>query len=154
MATATPVPTATATNLPPTATPNPTPTGTPTVTPTLEPLIKYVIAGANREFNCDFTYIYGTVQNANNFGLPDVEVRALGIHQTAGLEFTVRTDGEGRYEAFRFPLQELLGAEWAVMVMENGREVSERFHWTSTPVCQTDDTGHSQVLRLDWKLIE
>jgi len=77
-----------------------------------------------------------------------------GRHSRTGLEFTVRTDAGGRYEAFRFPLQELLGAEWAIMVMENGREVSERFHWTSTPVCQTDDTGHSQVLRLDWKLIE
>ena len=81
-------------------------------------------------------------------------MRALGIHQTAGLDFTVRTDADGRYETFRFPLQELLGAEWAVMVMENGREVSERFHWASTPVCASDDTGHSQVLRLDWKLIE
>lgn len=154
-ATTQPEPTATSTNPPPpAATPVPVPTEPPTVTPTPEPIIKYVIAGTNREFNCDFTYIYGTVQNANNLGLPEVEVRALGIHQTAGLEFVVRTDAEGRYEAFRVPLQELPGAEWAVMVMEDGREVSERFHWTSTPVCESDDTGHSQVLRVDWKLIE
>lgn len=152
----TPEATATPTAPPPlpTDTPIPPPTDTPTITPTPEPIIKYVLAAANREFNCDFTSIYGTVLNANNFGLPDVEVRALGIHETTGLDFTVRTDAEGRYEAFRIPLADLPGAQWAVMVMEDGREVSERFHWASTPVCQSDDTGHSQVLRVDWKLIE
>ncbi|GAB4450062.1 MAG: hypothetical protein Fur0044_45610 [Anaerolineae bacterium] len=151
----TPEPTATPTVPPlPTDTPVPPPTDTPTVTPTPEPVIKYVLAAANREFNCDFTSIYGTVLNANNFGLPNVEVRALGIHETSGLDFTVTTDVEGRYEAFRIPLANLPGAQWAVMVMENGQEVSERFHWASTPVCQSDDTGHSQVLRVDWKLIE
>lgn len=137
---------------PPTATP--LPTDTPTLTPTPEPLLKYVIAATNREFNCDFTYVYGTVLNANNFPVAGVEVRALGIHDTSGLDFTVLTDADGRYEAFRFPLAELPGAQWAVMVMEDGREVSERFHWASTPVCNSDDTGHSQVLRVDWKLIE
>jgi hypothetical protein len=40
------------------------------------------------------------------------------------------------------------------MVMEDGREVSERFHWASTPVCNSDDDGHSQILTVDWKLIE
>lgn len=151
----TPEPAATPTPPPlPTDTPIPPPTATPTVTPTPEPIVKYVLAAANREFNCDFTAIYGTVLNANNFGLPDVEVRALGIHETSGLDFTVVTDAEGRYEAFRIPLADLPGAQWAVMVMEDGREVSERFHWASTPVCQSDDTGHSQVLRIDWKLIE
>jgi hypothetical protein len=121
--------------------------------PTPEPVIKYVLAGTQREFNCDFTYIYGTVQNANNFGLANVEVRALGIHKT-NLEFTTRTDAEGRYEIFRISLPDLLAAQWAVMLMEEGREVSERFHWASTPVCESDDLGHSQVLRVDWKLIE
>lgn len=94
------------------------------------------------------------VLNANNFGLPNVEVRALGIHETSGLDFTVITDAEGRYETFRIPLSDLPGAQWAVMVMQNGREVSDRFHWASTSVCQSDDTGYSQVLRIDWKLIE
>ena len=117
---------------PPTITPKPaTPASeaTPTDTPTPEPIIKYVLAGTNREFNCDFTYIYGSVKNANNFGIPDVEVRALGIHDTTGQDFTTRTDAEGNYEIFRIPLDQLLAAQWAVMVMENGREVSERFHW-------------------------
>ena len=150
----TPLPSPTETPLPPTGTPPPVPTDTPTVTPTLEPIITYVLAGTRREFNCDFTSIYGTVLNANNFGLPNVEVRALGIHGTAGTEFTTRTDAEGRYEVFRIPLPDLLAAEWAVMLMDNGREVSERFHWGSTPACISDDTGNSQVLRLDWKLIE
>jgi hypothetical protein len=124
------------------------------VAPTPVPIIKYVIADAQREFNCDFTYIYGTVKNANNFGISDVEVRALGIHQTADLEFVTRTDAEGRYEAFRIPFADLLSGQWAIMLMEDGREVSERFHWASTPVCESDDVGNSQVLRLDWKLIE
>ncbi len=150
----TPLPLPTDTSQPPTATPLPVPTETPTITPTPEPLIKYVLAGSQREFNCDFTYIYGTVLNANNFGVADVEVRALGIHGTSGLDFTGRTDAEGRYEIFRFPLPDLLAAEWAVMLMEDGREVSERFHWGSTPACVSDDLGNSQVLKIDWKLIE
>ena len=87
-------------------------------------------------------------------GLANVEVRALGIHESTGLDFTVCTDAEGRYQAFRSPLAELQSAQWAVTVTEDGREVSERFHWASTPVCNSDDTGHSQVLRVDWKLIE
>jgi hypothetical protein len=134
--------------------PPPTDTPTPTETPTPEPVIKYVLAGTNREFNCEFTYIYGTVKNANNFGIPDVEVRALGIHETTGQDFISRTDADGNYEIFRIPLNDLLAAQWAVMLMENGGEVSERFHWASTPVCESDDLGHSQVLRVDWKLIE
>jgi len=113
-----------------------------------------VLAATRREFNCDYTAIYGTVKNANNFGIPNVEVRALGIHNTSGLDFTTRTDAEGRFEIFRIPLPELQAAEWAVMLVENGRQVSERFHWGSTPACQSDDTGNSQVLRIDWKLIE
>jgi hypothetical protein len=156
MATGTPTPTFTPTqeSLPPTNTPLPTPTDIPTMTPSPEPIIKYVLAGTQREFNCDFTYIYGTVKNANNFGIPDVEVRALGIHETTGQDFTARTDAEGNYEIFRIPLPNLLAAQWAIMLMQGGREVSERFHWASTPVCESDDTGHSQVLRIDWKLIE
>jgi hypothetical protein len=150
----TPAPQPTATPPPPTDTPPPAPTDIPTATPTLEPLVKYVLAGSSREFNCEFTYIHGTVKNANDVGMPDVEVRALGIHETTGQEFTVRTDAEGRYEAFRVPLADLPAAQWAVMLMEDGREVSERFHWASTPVCQSEDTGHSQVLRLDWKLVQ
>lgn len=90
---------------------------------------------------------------ANNFGLANVEVRAFGIHVTT-LEFTTRTDAEGRFEIFRLALPDLLAAEWAVMLMENGREVSDRFHWWSTPACTSDDLGNSQVLRIDWKLIE
>lgn len=152
----TPAPTATPTEvLPsPTNTPLPAPTAVPTDTSTPEPIINYVLAGTQREFNCSFTYIYGTVQGANNSGIPDVEVRALGIHDTDGLEFVTRTDAEGRYEAFRIPLPDLLSGQWAVMVMEDGREASERFHWASTSVCQSNDLGHSQVLRLDWKLIQ
>jgi hypothetical protein len=139
----------------PTTTPLPAPTVVPTHTPTPEPIINYVLAGTQREFNCSFTYIYGTVRDANNFGIPDVQVRALGIHETSGLEFVTRTDAEGRYEIFRIPLPDLLSAQWAVMIMEDdGREASERFHWASTSVCQSDDLGHSQVLRLDWKLIQ
>ncbi|MBN1995051.1 MAG: carboxypeptidase regulatory-like domain-containing protein [Anaerolineae bacterium] len=149
-----PTPTPTQQPLPPTNTPLPPPTEAPTITPTPAPIIKYVLAGAQREFNCDFTYIYGTVKNANNFGIPEVEVRALGIHETTGLDFVTRTDAEGNYEIFRIPFADLLAAQWAVMIMENGQEVSERFHWASTPVCESDDPGHSQVLRLDWKLIE
>jgi hypothetical protein len=118
------------------------------------PIIKYILAGTQREFNCDFTYIYGTVKDADNFGLPDVEVRALGIHETTGLEFATRTDAEGRYEVFRFPLSDLLAGQWAVMLMQDGSEASERFHWASTPTCASDDLGNSQVMRLDWKLIE
>ena len=160
--TLTPIPVAVPTDVPadtPTAEPAPTvapppPPDTPAVTPTLEPIIKYVIADAQREFNCDFTAIYGWVSDASNLGVPGVTVRALGIHESTGLEFTTQTDGEGRYEPFRIPLAELASAQWAVMLMEDGREVSERFHWTSTAVCQSDDTGHSQVLRVDWKLIE
>jgi hypothetical protein len=140
--------------VPPTGTPPPPPADTPTLIATPEPIIKYVLANTQREFNCEYTAIYGTVLNANNFPLPEVEVRALGIHESAGLEFTVRTDAEGRYEAFRIPLPDLQAAQWAVMLVEDGREVSERFHWASTPVCESDDTGHSQVLRVDWKLIE
>jgi hypothetical protein len=140
--------------VPPTGTPPPPPADTPTPIATPEPIIKYVLANTQREFNCEYTAIYGTVLNANNFPLPEVEVRALGIHESAGLEFTVRTDAEGRYEAFRIPLPDLQAAQWAVMLVEDGREVSERFHWASTPVCESDDTGHSQVLRVDWKLIE
>ncbi len=140
--------------LSPTDTATPAPTDAPAVTPTQEPIIKYVIADAQREFNCDFTAIYGRVSDASNLGVPGVTVRALGIHESTGLEFVTQTDGEGRYEAFRIPLAELASAQWAVMLMEDGREVSERFHWTSTAVCQSDDTGHSQVLRVDWKLIE
>jgi hypothetical protein len=117
-------------------------------------VIKYILAGSSREFNCEYTAIIGSVKNANNFGIPNVEVRALGIHQTTGLDFTVRTDAEGNYQAMRIPLPELQSGQWAVMVMEDGREVSERFHWASTPVCESDDLGHSQVLRVDWKLIE
>lgn len=157
--TPTPVSEATLTDTPVPDTPTPLPTYTPippppTDTPTPEPIIKYVLAGTNREFNCDFTYIYGSVKNANNFGIPNVEVRALGIHDTTGQDFSTRTDAEGNYEIFRIPLDQLLAAQWAVMLMENDREVSERFHWASTPVCESDDLGHSQVLRVDWKLIE
>jgi len=150
----TPTPLPTHTPVPPPPTDTPASEATPTDTPTPEPVIKYVLAGTNREFNCDFTYIYGSVKNANNFGIPDVEVRALGIHDTTGQDFTTRTDADGNYEIFRIPLDQLLAAQWAVMLMENGREVSERFHWASTPVCESDDLGNSQVLRVDWKLIE
>jgi hypothetical protein len=138
----------------PSNTPVPTPTVVPADTPTPEPIIRYVIAGSQREFNCSFTYINGAVKDANNSGIPDVEVRALGIHETSGLEFVTRTDAEGRFEVFRFPLADLLAGQWAVMIMEDGREVSERFHWASTPVCESNDLGHSQVLRLDWKLVQ
>jgi hypothetical protein len=86
--------------------------------------------------------------------MPEVEVRALGIHQTSGVDFTVRTGAGGRYEIFQVPLPELLAAEWAVVLMEDGREVSERFHWGSTPSCRSDDTGNSQVLRVDWESIK
>jgi hypothetical protein len=129
------------------------PTDTPTITPTPEPIIKYVLAATQREFNCESTAIYGTVKNANNFGVPNVTIRALGIKGTAG-EFTGLTDDKGNYEAFRIPLNQLQAGQWAIMVVEDGREVSERFHWASTPVCQSDDMGHSQVLRVDWKLVE
>ncbi|MEM7345080.1 MAG: carboxypeptidase-like regulatory domain-containing protein [Chloroflexota bacterium] len=148
------IPAPTATHLPPTSTPIPLPSDTPTITPTPEPLIKYVLAATQREFNCDFTYIYGTVKNANNFGIPEVKVRALGIHNSIGLDFTTQTDSDGNFEIFRIPFNELLAAEWAIMLTEEGREVSERFHWGSTPACQSDDLGNSQVLRIDWKLIE
>jgi hypothetical protein len=40
------------------------------------------------------------------------------------------------------------------MMMENKRQVSKRFLWASTPTCDGDDTDHSQMLRVDWKLIE
>ncbi len=153
----TPVATATPTEVPPpspTVVPSPTPTVVPTDTPIPEPIIRYVIAGTQREFNCSFTYIYGTINDANNSGVPDVEVRALGIHETSGLEFVTRTDADGRFEIFRIPLADLLAGQWAVMIVEDGREVSERFHWASTPVCESDDLGHSQVLRLDWKLVQ
>jgi len=113
-----------------------------------------VLGGTQREFNCEYTAIYGTVTNANNIGIPNVEVRAMGIHETTGLDFTVRTDANGEYKAMRIPLPQLQAGQWAIMVMENGREVSERFHWASTPVCKSDDTGNSQVLRVDWKLVE
>jgi hypothetical protein len=83
-----------------------------------------------------------------------VEVRALGIHETSGLEFVTHTDADGRFEIFRIPLADLLAGQWAVMIVQDGREVSERFHWASTPVCESDDLGHSQVLRLDWKLVQ
>lgn len=122
--------------------------------PTPGPITKYILGGATREFNCGFTYIYGTVKDANNLGIPDVEVRALGIHETGGLEFVARTDAEGGYEVFRIPISDLPSGQWAIMLMEDGREVSERFHWASTPVCESEDLGNSQVLRLDWKLIE
>jgi hypothetical protein len=117
-------------------------------------MIKYVLADAAREFNCDFTSVYGMVSDANNSGIPGVEVQAVGIHETSGLEFVTRTDVEGRYELFHIPLPELLSSQWAVVLVEEGREVSERFHWASTPVCQSQDSGNSQVLRLDWKLIQ
>ena len=154
--TPTPLPTETPTQVVSLPTPTPEPpieTLPPTHTPSPEPVIRYVLADARREFNCDFTAIYGTVSNANGRGLPDVTVRALGIKSTGG-EYTGVTDGEGRYEIFRIPLPELQAGEWAIMVMENGVEASERFHWASTPVCKSDDTGNSQVLRIDWKLIE
>ncbi len=145
----------TETPVPPTATPSPTATFTPAPpTPTPQPVIKYVLAGTAREFNCDDTAIWGNVSDANGHGIPNVEVRALGIHETTGQDFTVRTDAEGTYEAFRIPLPQLQAGQWAVMVMEAGREVSERFNWASTPACISDDTGNSQVLRVDWKLIE
>jgi hypothetical protein len=117
-------------------------------------VIRYVLADTQREFNCDFTYIYGTVKNAQNEGIAGVEVKALGIHESTGLEHSAFTDTDGRYEIFRIPLNDLQAAQWAVMIVEAGGEVSERFHWASTPVCSGSDTGHSQVLRLDWKLIE
>jgi hypothetical protein len=94
------------------------------------------------------------VSDANNSGVPGVEVQAIGIHETSGLEFVTRTDAEGRYELFHIPLPELLSGQWAVVLVEEGREVSERFHWASTPVCQSQDSGNSQVLHLDWKLIQ
>jgi hypothetical protein len=119
-----------------------------------EPVVKYVLANAQREFNCGFTSVYGTVKDANNLGIPNVEVRALGIHETSGLDFVTRTDAEGNYEVFRIPLADLLSGQWALMLMEDGREVSERFHWASTAICQSEDLGHSQVLRLEWKLIQ
>ena len=145
-------PTREAVQPPPTREP-PTETAPPTLTPSPEPVIRYVLADARREFNCEVTAIYGRVSNANGRGLPGVTVRALGIKSTGG-EYVGVTDGDGRYEIFRIPLAELLAGEWAIMVMENGAEASERFHWASTPVCQSDDTGNSQVLRIDWKLIE
>ena len=148
------VPPAPTSTPPPTVAPTPTETAVPTVTPTPEPVILYVLASTQREFNCDYTYIYGTVQDANGKGIPGVTVRALGIHETTGLDFTTQTDAQGRYEVFRFPLAELQVGQWAVILMSAGGEVSERFHWASTPVCQSSDLGHSQVLRVDWKLIE
>jgi hypothetical protein len=156
-ATPTPVPPDTPTSAPlPTATPVPTdpPTPVPSPSPTPEPVILYVLAATQRGFDCDVTRIYGAVQNASGKGIPGVTVRALGIHETTGLDFTTQTDAEGRYEIFRIPLPELQAGQWAVMIMQDGGEVSERFHWASTPVCQSSDLGHSQVLRVDWKLIE
>jgi hypothetical protein len=117
-------------------------------------VINFVLAGTRRAQNCDLTAIQGSVKNANNFGLAEVEVQALGIHETSGRSFSTRTDAEGNYEIFRIPLPDLQAGQWAVMVMEDGREVSERFHWASTPVCNSDDDGHSQILTVDWKLIE
>lgn len=104
--------------------------------------------------NCNETAVFGRVSNANNIGLANVQIQALGIHQTTGLAFVATTDSDGNYEAFRLPLTDLQSGQWAIMVLENGQEVSERFHWASTPVCDSDDDGHSQTLRVDWKLIE
>ena len=160
-----PTATATLTGVPP-AQPAPTDTPVPTIAPTAtdtpastvtatpQPVIQYVLASTAREFDCDHTTIYGAVRNANGQGIPGVTVRALGIHETTGLDFSTLTDSEGRYEIFRIPLAELMTAQWAVMVTVDGVEASERFHWASTPVCQSDDLGHSQVLRVDWVLIQ
>lgn len=155
-ATNTPTVAPSATRLPPSNTPVP-PTSTPippTATPTPAPTIDYVIAGANRELNCDYTYIYGRISNANNEGRAGVQVRAEGIHKTEGTTFTTTTDEQGRYEIFRIPFNELPAAEWAVYVMSEGRRASEPFYWAETSICQSDDPGHSQVLRVDWKVVE
>lgn len=155
-ATTTPTVAPSATGVPPTNTPVP-PTDTPvpaTATTTPAPTIDYVIADANRQLNCNYTYIYGRISNANNEGLAGVQVRAEGIHKTEGTTFTTTTDEQGRYEIFRIPFNELPAAEWAVYVMNDGRRASEPFYWAETSICQSDDPGHSQVLRVDWKLVE
>lgn len=160
-----PVPTFAATPPPPTETPlppRPSATHTPTSAPTPSPAptpdataswLKYVLADAGRELNCSEVAVYGTVLDANNRPLPGVTVEVVGIHGTAG-RFVGVVGDDGRYRVQMARFADLPYSEWYVAVFENDEEVSERFHWTATSACQSNDSGDSQVLRVDWKLME
>jgi len=103
--------------------------------------------------NCQDVKIFGSVLNANNLGVPGVSVEVVGIHETSG-RHVVQTDAEGRYEIYLGSLGDVATGQWYVALVRDDMEVSERFHWASTPVCNSDDQGHSQHLQVDWKLIE
>jgi len=155
--TATPAP-FTDTPIPPTPVPSDTPTPAPTDTPAPTPdatasRLKYVLAGTDRKLNCVEVAVYGTALNANNHPLHGVTIEAVGIHGTLGRY--VGTVGEdGTYSIPLAQFSDLPHSEWYVAVFEGGEEVSERFHWTATAACQSNDSGDSQVLWVHWKLVE
>ena len=138
----------------PSATPTPVPTDTPAPTPDATAShLKYVLAGTERKLNCFEVAVYGTVLDANNSPLPGVTIEAVGIHGTQGRH--VGTVGEnGTYAIPLAQFSDLPHSEWYIAVFEGGEEVSERFHWTATAACQSNDSGDSQVLWVHWKLIE
>ena len=137
-----------------TLTPSPEPTDTPAPTPdATASRIEYVLAGTERKLNCVEVAVYGTVLDANNNALSGVTVEAVGIHGTQGRH--VGTVGQGG--SYAIPLarfSDLPHSEWYVAVVDDDEEVSERFHWTATAACQSNDSGDSQVLWVHWKLIE
>ncbi len=148
--TSTPVPTKPV----PTDTPTPAPTNTAAPTPDATAVrLKYVLAGAERKLNCFEVAVYGTVLNANNQPLPGVSIEAVGIHGTQGRHIGV-VGNDGAYAIPLARFSDLPRSEWYVAVFEGDEEVSERFHWTATAACQSNDSGDSQVLWIHWKLIE
>jgi hypothetical protein len=103
--------------------------------------------------NCQQVKIHGSVLNASNSPLQNVTVEVVGIHETSG-HYVVQTDAQGRYEVVLGTLSEVPSGQWYVAVVRDNSEVSERYHWASTSICESDDLGHSQQLQIDWKLVE
>ncbi len=149
-----PTPTNTPTPLPPTptptdtATPTPIPTKTrrppppkPTATPTPFPY-EYIIAEAGPD--CQRTWVWGYVVDANGIGEAGVQVRVGNIEGWRG---DVWTDANGRYEA-TFAWEPKAG-QWFVRVFKGGQPRSMQFWFRSGGGCEGPYS--LQQFHVDWQ---
>ena len=126
--TRTPTPTDTSTPRPPTLPPPPTNTSTP---------FPYFVSSHSSENNCADIGLKGTISGVD--GLPQAGIQLqYGEIGVAGSRFTTKTDGNGRYTALLLPgANKSLAStshNWYISVLENGRQASEEFKFTTDPI--------------------
>jgi hypothetical protein len=136
--TPTPTDTATPTDTPTlTRTPTPLPpTDTPTVTPTPTPLPYFVTSHSSMN-NCFDFGLWGMVTAEDGLPLGGVNVQ-YGEYGTAGSQFVVTTDANGRFDALllagNIRSQAIISHTWYAFIVENGEQASSTFTFQTDPM--------------------